>query len=131
MKTLKKIPHFKNENEEIDFWATHDGSDYIDFSKASKFSLPGPRPATKYIYQATRTPFAKNQNDREQKGCSLSVVDQVVPGRKGQRRNIALITRRRKFTLHPRTPTQHRHIRDVRVDGQCTLCDYKNRFHCE
>ncbi len=49
MKTLKKIPHFKNENEEIDFWATHDGSDYIDFSKASKFSLPGLRPTTKNI----------------------------------------------------------------------------------
>lgn len=34
MKKLKKIPQFKNENEEAAFWATHDFTDYYDVSKA-------------------------------------------------------------------------------------------------
>ncbi|MFH1565519.1 MAG: CopG family antitoxin [bacterium] len=31
---LKKIPRFKNEDEERDFWAIHDSTDYFDWSKA-------------------------------------------------------------------------------------------------
>ncbi len=34
--TLKKIPKFKNEDAERDFWATHDTTEYIDWSKAKK-----------------------------------------------------------------------------------------------
>lgn len=33
-KKLKKIPLFKNEKEEADFWSTHDSTEYIDWSKA-------------------------------------------------------------------------------------------------
>ncbi len=50
MKKLKKIPTFKSEDEERDFWATHDSTEYIDWSKA----IPGPlfpnlKPSTKSI----------------------------------------------------------------------------------
>lgn len=34
MKKLKPIPKFKNEDEEDEFWATHDTTEYFDFSKA-------------------------------------------------------------------------------------------------
>lgn len=34
MKKFKPIPKFKNEDEEEDFWATHDSTDYVDWSKA-------------------------------------------------------------------------------------------------
>lgn len=34
MKKLKKIPEFKNEDEEDEFWSTHDSTEYIDWSKA-------------------------------------------------------------------------------------------------
>ncbi len=34
MKKLKKIPKFKNEDEEDAFWSTHSSTDYIDWSKA-------------------------------------------------------------------------------------------------
>lgn len=34
MKKLKKIPRFKNEDEEDKFWSTHDTTDYFDISKA-------------------------------------------------------------------------------------------------
>ncbi|OGM14190.1 hypothetical protein A3D84_03770 [Candidatus Woesebacteria bacterium RIFCSPHIGHO2_02_FULL_42_20] len=36
MKKLKPIPVFKNEDEEAEFWATHDSTEYIDWSKAIK-----------------------------------------------------------------------------------------------
>ena len=34
MNTLKKLPEFKNEDEEREFWATHELTDYFDVSKA-------------------------------------------------------------------------------------------------
>lgn len=33
-KKLKSIPDFKDEAEEWEFWATHDSTDYVDWSKA-------------------------------------------------------------------------------------------------
>ena len=33
---LKPVPQFNNENEEREFWATHDSTDYIDWSKAER-----------------------------------------------------------------------------------------------
>lgn len=35
MKKLKLIPRFKNEDEEAEFWATHDTTEYFDISKAT------------------------------------------------------------------------------------------------
>ncbi len=36
----KKIPKFKTEEEERDFWATHDSTEYIDWKKAKRVVLP-------------------------------------------------------------------------------------------
>jgi len=33
---VKPIPQFNNEDEEREFWATHDSTEYIDWSKAQK-----------------------------------------------------------------------------------------------
>lgn len=50
MKKLKKIPKFKNEEEEANFWDTHDTTDYFDFSKAIKNpSFPNLKLSTKTI----------------------------------------------------------------------------------
>lgn len=38
-KQLKPIPKFKNEEEEANFWDTHDTTDYFDWSKALKGPL--------------------------------------------------------------------------------------------
>ncbi len=32
----KQVPQFSNEDEEREFWATHDSTEYIDWSKAEK-----------------------------------------------------------------------------------------------
>ena len=39
-KKLKKIPKFKNEDEERDFWDSHDSTDYFDWSKARHVIFP-------------------------------------------------------------------------------------------
>ena len=49
MKKLKKIPKFKNEDEEREFWQTHDTTDYFDWSKAKRVSFPNLKPSVKSI----------------------------------------------------------------------------------
>jgi predicted DNA binding CopG/RHH family protein len=50
MNKIKKIPKFKSEDEERNFWANNDSSNYMDWSKAKKNpSLPNLRPSTKTI----------------------------------------------------------------------------------
>jgi len=47
--TIKKIPKFRNEDEEREFWATHDLTDYADWPKARRVRFPKLRPSTKTI----------------------------------------------------------------------------------
>ena len=49
MTALKKIPKFKNENEEREFWADHDATDYMDFSAAQEGLFPNLKPTTRTI----------------------------------------------------------------------------------
>lgn len=50
MKNLKPIPKFKSEDEEAEFWATHDSTDYFDLSRAIiNPSFPNLKPSTKTI----------------------------------------------------------------------------------
>ena len=46
---LKAIPTFKSEEEEREFWATHDSTEYIDWDRADAFVLPKLKPSTKTI----------------------------------------------------------------------------------
>ena len=49
MKTPKKIPTFKDEDAERDFWATADSTEYLDWSKAERVTLPNLRPSLRTI----------------------------------------------------------------------------------
>ena len=49
MKKYKKIPDFKNEDEERDFWNKHDATDFIDWEKAKKVTFPNLKQTTKTI----------------------------------------------------------------------------------
>lgn len=49
MKKLKKIPLFKTEDEEREFWAIHDSTEYIDWSKAEKAVFPNLKSSTESI----------------------------------------------------------------------------------
>ncbi len=48
-KKLKPIPKFKNEDEEAQFWLTHDTTDYFDWSKAQWVKFPNLKPSAKTI----------------------------------------------------------------------------------
>ena len=48
-KTLKEIPKFKTEDEEREFWATHDSTDYFDWTKAERVVFPNLKPTTRTI----------------------------------------------------------------------------------
>ena len=40
MTKLKKVPNFKTEKEEREFWETHDSSEYLDLEKAERVVMP-------------------------------------------------------------------------------------------
>jgi len=49
MKKSKTLPKFKNEEEEQEFWATHNLTDYLDNFKEAKLDFSELRPSTKSI----------------------------------------------------------------------------------
>ena len=49
MKKLKNIPKFKNEEQEREFWANNDSTDFIDWGKSKVTSFPKLKPSTKTI----------------------------------------------------------------------------------
>lgn len=48
-KKINKIPKFKNEDEERDFWATHDLADYLDQFEPVELDLSSLKPSTETI----------------------------------------------------------------------------------
>lgn len=49
MRKLKPIPEFASEEEERAFWATHDSTEYVDWSKAQRVRFPNLKPSTQAI----------------------------------------------------------------------------------
>ena len=49
MSKLKKIPKFKSEADEAEFWATHDSTEYIDYSAAKRVVFTNLKPSTRTI----------------------------------------------------------------------------------
>lgn len=49
MSKRKKVPKFKTEKAEREFWETHDSSDHLNWSKSESISLPNLKPSTKTI----------------------------------------------------------------------------------
>ncbi|MBI5191020.1 MAG: BrnA antitoxin family protein [Nitrospirae bacterium] len=45
----KKIPEFRDEDEEREFWATHDSTEYIDWKRSRRVVLPDLKPSLKTI----------------------------------------------------------------------------------
>src|SRR4030042_1779191 len=45
----KRMPKFKNEDAEREFWAKHDSTEYMDWSRAKRAIFPNLRHSTKVI----------------------------------------------------------------------------------
>lgn len=86
MKKLKKIPRFKNEDEEGEFWRTHDSTEYINWSKAERAYFPKLRPSSKHI--SIRLPerlFEQLRNIAHQKDIPYPVPNESLSCREGKR----------------------------------------------
>jgi predicted DNA binding CopG/RHH family protein len=49
MRKLKKRPAFKSEKQEAAFWASHDSTEFIDYTKAQRMVFPRLKPSTETI----------------------------------------------------------------------------------
>src|SRR5438874_1129577 len=49
MKARKKIPIFKDEDAEREFWSREDSTEYLDWSKAERITFPNLRPSLRTI----------------------------------------------------------------------------------
>ena len=49
MKARKKIPTFKDEDAEREFWSKEDSTEYLDWSKAERVTFPNLRPSLRTI----------------------------------------------------------------------------------
>jgi predicted DNA binding CopG/RHH family protein len=49
MAANKQIPNFASEDEERDFWSSHDSAEYVDWSKATRVTLSSLKPSTRTI----------------------------------------------------------------------------------
>ena len=45
----KRLPKFADDDQERDFWASHDSTEYLDWKKANRVKLPNLRPSLKTI----------------------------------------------------------------------------------
>jgi len=45
----KKIPKFKSENEEREFWSHTDSTEYVDWKNSKRMTLPNLKPSLKTI----------------------------------------------------------------------------------
>jgi predicted DNA binding CopG/RHH family protein len=48
-KSLQPIPRFASEDEEREFWASHDSADYLDWSRAKPTTFSRLKPSTQTI----------------------------------------------------------------------------------
>src|ERR1039458_3181852 len=46
---MKKVPEFKSEDEEFEFWSTADSTEYVDGSQAKRVKLVNLKPALRTI----------------------------------------------------------------------------------
>ena len=45
----KRVPRFESEENERDFWAEHDSTEYVDWNKGERVTFPRLKPSTKTI----------------------------------------------------------------------------------
>jgi hypothetical protein len=47
--TKKRVPEFRSEESEREFWATHDSSEFIDWEAARRSKFPNLKPTLRTI----------------------------------------------------------------------------------
>lgn len=90
---LKKIPAFKDEDQERDFWANADSTEYVDWTKARAVRFPNLRPSTTAISvrlpETLLTELRLLANERDvpyQSLLKVYLADRVAAERERKRR---------------------------------------------
>src|SRR3990172_3074457 len=102
-RVLKKIPTFKSEDAEREFWATADSTEYVDWSKARMVRFPKLRPSSTAISvrlpETLLTELKLLANEQDVPYQSLLKV--YLSGRGGAERERARHGRRPNRRLQP------------------------------
>ena len=94
-KRLRKVPTFKSEDAEREFWATADSTAYVDWSKARMVRFPNLRPSSTAI--SVRLPetlltelklLANEQDVPYQSLLKVYLADRVRVERRHHRRRV-------------------------------------------
>ena len=80
----KAVPKFKNEDAEREFWASHDSTDYIDWRRGKRATLPNLRPSSQTISLRLPKPISPAEPAGEQARCAISILAEDVRGRAAQ-----------------------------------------------
>ncbi len=94
-KKLKAIPKFGTKLRSVAFGETHDSTDYIDWSQATRMRFPNLKPSTTSI--SLRLPLALLERIKvaaNKRDVSLSILDQDLACRKDGRTGLFLKMRR-------------------------------------
>ncbi|MEA2563563.1 MAG: hypothetical protein QOH06_5067 [Acidobacteriota bacterium] len=59
-KKMKTIPKFETEDEEREFWAAHDSTDHVDWSRAKTVTFSRLKPSTRTISLRLPEPLLEN-----------------------------------------------------------------------
>ncbi len=94
---MKKVPHFKSEDEEFDFWDRHDSTEYIDWRKAKQAVFSNLKPSTRTIslrlpeYMIAELKLLANKKDVPYQSLLKVFLAERIE---------------REFARHPRTPVK-------------------------
>ena len=95
-RALKRIPAFKSEDEEREFWATADSTEYVDWTKARVVRFPNLRPSSTAISvrlpDTLLTELRLLANERDvpyQSLLKMYLTDRVLAERRRRRRRRA------------------------------------------
>jgi len=85
MKNLKTIPQFKSEQEEREFWAKKDSTDYLDWDNAQSVIMPNLKPSSRTIslrlpeHLLDRIKNAANKKDIPYQSLIKVLLDESLP----------------------------------------------------
>ncbi len=94
---LKTVPAFRTEDEEREFWATADSTEYVDWSKARRVTFPHLKPSTTTISlrlpETLLTELRSLANERDvpyQSLLKVYLAERVAIERRAGRSNVRL-----------------------------------------
>lgn len=76
---MKKIPKFKDENEESDFWLNNDSTEYVDWLKSEKVTFENLKPSAKSIsLRLPETLLRKLKNEANKKDIPYQSLMKII-----------------------------------------------------